>query len=188
MPGWYGIENGRKPEMGEQWKTQTENSPQLDKGKKRAKNGLSREFPIFSSFSGHFLAIFWASFFFAVSGFWPFSMPCQPGMIPNLEPLWTSQNFPWNFSHCGTLWPPFTFLRSRLSAPKSHNRTIASEFRIDGAKSPEIIPHKEGVSASEIATRIANRWRLYIAPLNRNAMSRKSLAISGVRDGHRNRK
>ena len=34
------------------------------------------------------------------------------------------------------------------------NRTIAiaSDFRVDGAKSPEI-PQKEGLSASEIATR-----------------------------------
>ena len=52
------------------------------------------------------------------------------------------------------------------------NRTIAiaSDFRVDGAKSPEI-PQKEGVLDSQIAAR-----------------NRKSLAISGVRDGHRNRK
>ena len=37
---------------------------------------------------------------------------------------------------------------SELSAPKSHNRTIASDFRVDGAKSPEI-PHKGGVLGSD---------------------------------------
>ena len=138
------------------------------------------------------------------------------------------------------------------------NRTIAiaSDFRVDGAKSPEI-PQKEGVLGSETATR--NRkslatfhrtlnWapanggvtnggliglfspfsaffalfrrvrrasgksgkrrkkafflrypQICLSPhllnphlrhsnLNRNAKSRRSLAISGVRDGHRNHK
>ena len=40
------------------------------------------------------------------------------------------------------------------------NRTIgfASDFRVDGAKSPES-PQKEGVSGSEIATRKSLRFR-----------------------------
>ena len=58
----------------------------------RAKEGFSE----FSIFFLHFRAIFWAIFapvqlggvfhlvfhFLPISGFWPFSMPYQPGMIP----------------------------------------------------------------------------------------------------------
>ena len=74
------------------------------------------------------------------------------------------------------------------------NRTIAiaSDFRVDGAKSPEI-PQKEGVLGSEIAAR--NRKSL-AATFHRTLKSQCSIAssclrnraISGVRDGHRNRK
>ena len=73
------------------------------------------------------------------------------------------------------------------------NRTIAiaSDFRVDGAKSPEI-PQKEGVLGSEIAAR--NRKSL--ATFHRTLKSQcgiafscfRNRAISGVRDGHRNRK
>ena len=73
------------------------------------------------------------------------------------------------------------------------NRTIAiaSDFRIDGAKSPEI-PQKDGVWGSEIAAR--NRRSL--ASFHRTLKSQCIIAvsclgnraISGVRDGHRNRK
>ena len=73
------------------------------------------------------------------------------------------------------------------------NRTIAiaSDFRVDGAKSPEI-PQKEGVLGSEIAAR--NRKSL--ATFHRTLKSQCGIAfscfgnraISGVRDGHRNRK
>ena len=73
------------------------------------------------------------------------------------------------------------------------NRTIAiaSDFRVDGAKSPEI-PQKEGVLGLEIAAR--NRKSL--ASFHRTLKSQCSIAfscfgnraISGVRDGHRNRK
>ena len=73
------------------------------------------------------------------------------------------------------------------------NRTIAiaSDFRVDGAKSPEI-PQKEGVWGSEIAAR--NRKSL--ATFHRTLKSQCGIAfscfgnraISGVRDGHRNRK
>ena len=73
------------------------------------------------------------------------------------------------------------------------NRTIAiaSDFRVDGAKSPEI-SQKEGVLGSKIAAR--NRKSL--ATFHRTLKSQCSIAvsslgnraISGVRDGHRNRK
>ena len=55
------------------------------------------------------------------------------------------------------------------------NRTIAiaSDFRIDGARSPEI-PQKEGVSGSEIAAR--NRKSL--ATFHRTPKSQCSIAIS----------
>ena len=91
------------------------------------------------------------------------------------------------------------FLLGRKTGPKSHgnlahqNRTIAiaSDFRVDGAKSPEI-PQKEWVLGSEIAAR--NRKSL--ATFHRTLKSQCSIAfsclrnraISGVRDGHRNRK
>ena len=78
--------------------------------------------------------------------------------------------------------------------PLAHqNRTIAiaSDFRVDGAKSPEI-PQKEEVLDPEIAAR--NRKSL--AAFHRTLKSQCSIAfsclrnraISGVRDGHRNRK
>ena len=73
------------------------------------------------------------------------------------------------------------------------NRTIAiaSDFRVDCAKSAEIA-QKEGVLGSEIAAR--NRKSL--ATFHRNLKSQCSIAfsclgnrpISGVRYGHRNRK
>ena len=67
----------------------------------------------------------------------------------------------------------------------NQNRTIAiaSDFRVDGAKSPEI-PQKEGGLGSEIAAR--NRKSL--ATFHRTLKSQEIAAISGVRDGHRNRK
>ena len=91
-----------------------------------------------------------------------------------------------------------TFLWFGLPGPlltnlAHQNRTIAiaSDFRVDGAKSPEI-PQKEGVLGSEIAAR--NRKSL--ATFRRTLKSQCSIAfsclgnraISGVRDGHRNRK
>ena len=71
---------------------------------------------------------------------------------------------------------------------------IASDFRVDRAKSPEI-PQKEGVLGSEIAAR--NRKSL--ATFRRTQVTLKSQcnialsclrhrAIPGVRGGHRNRK
>ena len=91
------------------------------------------------------------------------------------------------------------FLRVEGGGPKSavslahQNRTIAiaSDFRVDGAKSPEI-PQKEGVLGSEIAAR--NRKSL--ATFHRSLQSQCSIAfsclgnraISGGRNGHRNRK
>ena len=82
---------------------------------------------------------------------------------------------------------------SSLMSLAHQNRTIAiaSDFRVDGAKSPEI-PQKEGVLGSEIAAR--NRRSL--ASFHRTLKSQCIIAvsclgnraISGVRDGHRNRK
>ena len=79
-----------------------ENGPKLDRGKEMAKNGFSREFSIIFPFFCHFFApvqlgaVFHFEFhFFFISGFWPFSMPYQPGRIPELpKPL------PRNFSDC----------------------------------------------------------------------------------------
>ena len=73
------------------------------------------------------------------------------------------------------------------------NRTIAiaSDFRVDASKSPEI-PQKEGIFGSEIAAQ--NRKSL--ATFHRTLKSQCNIAfsclgnraISEVRDGHRNRK
>ena len=78
----------------------------------------------------------------------------------------------------------------RILAHQNRTIAIASDFRVDGAKSPEI-PQQEGVSGSEIAAR--NRKSL--ATFHRNLKSQCSIAfscfgnraISQVRDGHRNR-
>ena len=85
-------------------------------------------------------------------------------------------------------------LQILLSCELAHqNRTIAiaSDLRVDGAKSPEF-PQKEVVLGSEIAAR--NRKSL--ATFHRTLKSQCSIAvsclghraISGVRDGHPNRK
>ena len=79
----------------------------------------------------------------------------------------------------------------RILAHQNRTIAIASDFRVDGAKSPEI-PQKEGVLGSEIAAR--NRKSL--ATFHRTLKSQCNIAlsclgnraISGVRDGHRNRK
>ena len=91
------------------------------------------------------------------------------------------------------LQPSRVFLSDAWNEPLTHqNRTIAiaSDFRVDGAKSPEI-PQKEWVLGSEIAAR--NRKSLAtFHRTNRNAallsLVSEIAAISGVRDGHRNRK
>ena len=79
-----------------------------------------------------------------------------------------------------------------LSAPKSRNDwvnaiAIASDSaltepnRQKSRREKRFRPQKSQLD-------IANRLRLSIARLNRNAKSRKSLAISVIRDGHRNHK
>ena len=90
IPGWHGMENGQKPET-EKKESHMEKSPQLDRGKNGPKNGFSREFfPSFLHFRANFLPFLplssWGVFsiWLSISGFWPFSMQCQPGMIPNL--------------------------------------------------------------------------------------------------------
>ena len=39
MPGWYGMENGQKPEMGKKMEIEKENGPKLERGKNGKKNG-----------------------------------------------------------------------------------------------------------------------------------------------------
>ena len=76
-------------------------------------------------------------------------------------------------------------------AHQNRRIAIASDFRVDWAKSPEIL-QKEGVLRSEIAAR--NRKSL--ATFHRTLKSQCNIAfsclghraVSGVRDGHRNRK
>ena len=73
------------------------------------------------------------------------------------------------------------------------NRTIAiaSDFRVDGAKSPEI-PQQEGALGSEIAARNRRSLATFHRTLKSQCIIAVSCfgnrAISGVRDGHRNRK
>ena len=89
---WHGKRpkagNGKKMES--KWKTAPSwTGPKM--AKKWPKNRFLRRFPLFF----HFWAIFyhfwtrpaWGRFhsdfhFFSISGFWPFSMPYQPGRIP----------------------------------------------------------------------------------------------------------
>ena len=85
----------------------------------------------------------------------------------------------------------FIDVLGRVLAHQNRTIAIASDFRVDWAKSPEI-PQKKGVWGSEIAAR--NRKSL--ATFHRTLKSQCSVAfsclrnraISGVRDGHRNRK
>ena len=66
--------------------------------------------------------------------------------------------------------------QSKQQRKQTRTIAIASDFRVDGAKSPER-PQKEWVLGLEIAAR--NRRSLHCFVL-----SRTWLAISGVRDGH----
>ena len=86
------------------------------------------------------------------------------------------------------------FDRRLKSQPLAHqNRTIAiaSDFRVDGANAPEI-PQKEGVLGSEIAARNRRSLATFHRTLKSQCIIAVSClgnrAISGVRDGHRNRK
>ena len=96
LPGWHGTRRKR----GKQMENQVGKSPSWT-GAKMAKNGPKMEkkngklpqksifffcFPFFAPLS-QLGALFYLVFhlfspFF--SGFWPFSMPCQPGRIPDL--------------------------------------------------------------------------------------------------------
>ena len=77
---------------------------------------------------------------------WPFilkgEMPAQVEILESSPGVLTEEPEGWN---------PLLGLRGKgtskahsLSAPKSHNRAIASDFRVDGAKSPEF-PQKDWV-------------------------------------------
>ena len=81
----------------------------------------------------------------------------------------------------------------RIGSLAHQNRTIAiaSDFRVDGAKSPEI-PQQEGVLGSDIAARNRKSLATFHRTLKSQCIIAVSCfgnrAISGVRDGHRNRK
>ena len=85
----------------------------------------------------------------------------------------------------------FSFCLLLFLAHQNRTIAIASDFRVDGTKSPEI-PQKEGVLGSEIAA----RTRKSLATFHRTLKSQCNIAfsclgnraISGGRDGHRNRK
>ena len=86
-----------------------------------------------------------------------------------------------------------TFSKHMVLGLAHQNRTIAiaSDFRVDGAKSPEI-PQKERVLGSEIAARNRRSLATFHRTLKSQCIIAVSClgnrAISGVRDGHRNRK
>ena len=99
--------------------------------------------------------------------------------------------FPRLFSPCKVI---FALQGKRYKNHPLGNRTIAiaSGFSVDGAKSPEIL-QKEGVSGSDIAARnrksLATFHRTLKSQMQHGfVLPRKSLAISGVCHGHRNRK
>ena len=94
----------------------------------------------------------------------------QPDGTPKSEP-----NCPKQVSELGLV------LRTKIA--QSTSLAISALMEPNGQKSRR----KRGFGAQKSQLEIADRLRLSIAPLNRNAKSRKSLAISGVRDGHRNR-
>ena len=88
--------------------------------------------------------------------------------------------------HGGALKRVKRFARIRRCA-----RIDSRDFRVDGAKSPDI-PQKEGILGPEIAARNRKSLATFHRTLKSQCsiafdlLSRGSLAISGVRDGHRN--
>ena len=101
-----------------------------------------------------------------------------------------SQIVAFSIRRLGSQGPPAIQLSGTLA---HQNRTIAiaSDFRVDGAKSPEI-PQKEGVLGSEIAARNRRSLATFHRTLKSQCIIAVSClgnrAISGVRNGHRNRK
>ena len=93
LPGWHGMENGQKPEMEKKNGNRNGKRSQAGGGQKWPKNGKIIENSLKNPFLGHFFAIFapvqlgavfhFDFHFFSISGFWPFSTPCQPGGIPS---------------------------------------------------------------------------------------------------------
>ena len=115
----------------------------------------------------------------------------------SVHPRFVPLSAPWSQIAGADLGGPLPPTTASCMASANHlahqNRTIAiaSDFRVDGAKSPAI-PQKEGVLSSEIAA-----WnRKSLATFHRTLKSQRGIAfsclgnraISGVRDGHRNRK
>ena len=128
-----------------------------------------------------------------------FSISLEIFKILKLFNLWALRElFP-----SGSLPPPLHVEAShrKTSGSKSlslcslahQNRTIAiaSDFRVDGAKSPEI-PQKERVLGSDIAARNRKSLATFHCTLKSQCIIAFSCLgnrmISGVRDGHRNRK
>ena len=113
------------------------------------------------------------------------------GRSRSLPKFGLSGPFSWNFPPKLRNAESTKFGCAETLAHQYRTIAIASAFRVDGAKSPEI-PQKEGALGSEIAAR--NRKSL--ATFHRTLKSQCSIAfsclghraISGVRDGHRNRK
>ena len=61
LPGWYGMENGQKPEMEKKWKSKWKTAPSwtgAKTAKKWPKNGQIMEFSIIFQFLGHFFLPF----------------------------------------------------------------------------------------------------------------------------------
>ena len=88
-------------------------------------------------------------------------------------------------------WLCFHLQYDKNLAHQNRTIAIASDLRVDGAKSPEI-PQKEGVLGSEIAARNRRSLATFHRILKSQCIIAVSClgnrAISGVRDGHRNRK
>ena len=87
----------------ENWTTKWKTAPNWRGSKNGPKQGFLRKLSIFLHFqpllplsSVQLGPVFYLVFqYFPISGFWPFSMPCQPAMIPKYgRPL---SIFPWFF-------------------------------------------------------------------------------------------
>ena len=94
------VWHGKRPKAGngKKMEIEMENGPKLGRGKNGNKmaqkwknEGVFHYFSIFGPFCCHFCPCpdwgrfpFRFPFFFSISGFWPFSMPYQPGRIPTL--------------------------------------------------------------------------------------------------------
>ena len=84
MPGWHGMEERPKPHRnGEKMENQMENNLQVDRGRKWPSK-IHYFLDIFCPCPLGDCFPFGFPYFFPISGFWPFSISCQPDMIPKL--------------------------------------------------------------------------------------------------------